>query len=77
MGKLGFVIGTAAKDHQEVLVDQLADQLETAPAADTFFYIVPNHIKFQTEITVLDQLRAREGKGAPTGSRPPVSRSFH
>ena len=63
MGKLGFVIGTAAKDHQEVLVDQLADQLESAPAADTFFYIVPNHIKFQTEITVLDQLRAREGKG--------------
>lgn len=63
MGKLGFVIGTAAKDHQEVLVDQLADQLQTAPATDTFFYIVPNHIKFQTEIAVLDQLRAREGKG--------------
>lgn len=64
MGRLGFVLGTAAKDHQEVLVDQMLDQMKTAPAGDTFFYIVPNHIKFQTEIEVLDQLRSRQGKGA-------------
>ena len=64
MGRLSFVLGTAAKDHQEVLIDQLADQLKSAPATDTFFYIVPNHIKFQTEIEVLDQLRARQGKSS-------------
>ena len=28
MGSLGFVLGTAAVDHQQVLVDQLADQLK-------------------------------------------------
>lgn len=63
MGKLGFVLGTAAKDHQAVLVDQIVDQLKTAPKGDTFFYIVPNHIKFQTEIDVLSKLRDRQGKG--------------
>lgn len=63
MGRLGFVLGTAAKDHQEVLVDQMLDQMKASPAGDTFFYIVPNHIKFQTEIEVLDQLRSRQGKG--------------
>lgn len=62
MGSLGFVLGTAAVDHQQVLIDQLADQLRTAPAGDTFFYIVPNHIKFETEIHVLAGLRARQGK---------------
>ncbi|MGN1280244.1 MAG: ATP-dependent helicase, partial [Limosilactobacillus sp.] len=64
MGSLGFVLGTAAVDHQQVLVDQLADQLKTAPAEDTFFYIVPNHIKFETEISVLAGLRKRLGRGS-------------
>ena len=62
MGSLGFVLGTAAVDHQQVLIDQLVDQLRTAPAEDAFFYIVPNHIKFETEIHVLEGLRARQGK---------------
>lgn len=63
MGSLGFVLGTAAVDHQQVLVDQLADQLRTAPKTDTFFYIVPNHIKFETEISVLAGLRDRLNHG--------------
>lgn len=63
MGSLGFVLGTAAVDHQQVLVDQLTDQLRVAPAADTFFYIVPNHIKFETEVSVLAGLRARQDHG--------------
>ena len=63
MGSLGFVLGTAAVDHQQVLVDQLTDQLRVAPAADTFFYIVPNHIKFDTEVSVLAGLRARQDHG--------------
>lgn len=64
MGSLGFVLGTAAVDHQQVLVDQLADQLRMAPATDTFFYIVPNHIKFETEISVLAGLRKRLNHGS-------------
>lgn len=62
MGSLEFVLGTAAVDHQEVLVDQLADQLKNSPREDTFFYIVPNHIKFETEISVLAALRERSGR---------------
>ncbi len=27
MGTLGFVLGTAAMDHQQVLIDQLVDQI--------------------------------------------------
>lgn len=61
MGTLGFVLGTAAMDHQQVLIDQLADQLKSAPADNTFYYLVPNHIKFETEIDVLAGLRHRAG----------------
>ena len=61
MGTLGFVLGTAAMDHQQVLVDQLADQIKKAAADETFYYLVPNHIKFETEINVLAGLRNRQG----------------
>jgi ATP-dependent helicase/nuclease subunit B len=61
VGTLGFVLGTAAMDHQQVLIDQLADQLKNAPAEDSFYYLVPNHIKFETEINVLAGLRQRQG----------------
>lgn len=61
MGTLGFVLGTAAMDHQQVLVDQLADQIKKAPAEDSFYYLVPNHIKFETEINVLAGLRKHQG----------------
>lgn len=61
MGTLNFVLGTEAMDHQQVLIDQLADQLQTAPKKDQFFYLVPNHIKFETEINVLAGLRQRAG----------------
>ncbi|MBD5806153.1 PD-(D/E)XK nuclease family protein [Limosilactobacillus walteri] len=61
MGTLGFVLGTAAMDHEQVLIDQLADQLKMSSAEDTFYYLVPNHIKFETEINVLAGLRKRQG----------------
>lgn len=61
MGTLNFVLGTEAMDHQQVLIDQLADQVRTAPQKDRFFYLVPNHIKFETEINVLAGLRQRAG----------------
>lgn len=51
-------------DHQQVLIDQLADQVKHAPAEDSFYYLVPNHIKFETEINVLAGLRKRQGQSA-------------
>lgn len=62
MGRLGFVLGTDAMDHERVLVDQLAEQMQKAADDERFFYLVPNHIKFETEINVLAGLRQRNGK---------------
>lgn len=62
VGTLGFVLGTEAMDHQQVMIDQLAAQMKKSPA-DRFFYLVPNHIKFETEINVLAGLRKRAGLG--------------
>lgn len=56
---LNFILGTATVDHQAAMVDQLATQL-TENSQDRFFYLVPNHIKFSTEIDVLSQLKAKQ-----------------
>lgn len=61
VGTLGFVLGTQAMDHEQVMVDQLADQMKNATSKERFFYLVPNHIKFETEINVLAGLRKRAG----------------
>ena len=37
MGTLGFVLGTRSMDHEQVMVDQLADQMKNAAAEDRFF----------------------------------------
>ena len=63
MGTLGFVLGTDAMDHERVMIDQLASQMKNAAPEDRFFYLVPNHIKFETEINVLAGLRERAGLG--------------
>ena len=57
MSILNFVLGPASKDHQKTMVHQLHDQLVAHPD-DRFFFLVPNHIKFSTEIDVLKELRA-------------------
>ena len=36
MGTLGFVLGTRAMDHEQVMIDQLADQMKKASAEDRF-----------------------------------------
>ncbi|KAB7487834.1 hypothetical protein F7Q97_30110, partial [Klebsiella michiganensis] len=59
MPSLQFILGSAAVDHQAALLDHLAAQLAAHPT-DRFFYLVPNHIKFSTEIDVLSQLKARQ-----------------
>lgn len=58
MGTLNFVIGPASRDHQAVLLDQLTDSMSNHPR-DEFFYLVPNHIKFDSEINVLARLADR------------------
>ncbi|WP_367341499.1 PD-(D/E)XK nuclease family protein [Limosilactobacillus sp.] len=60
MGSLNFILGEASKDHQRELVRQLAEQLRAHPH-DRFFYLVPNHIKFASEISVLKHLQAQLG----------------
>lgn len=60
MASLKFILGTALVDHQAALVDDLATQLAAHPT-DRFFYLVPNHIKFSSEIDVLSQLKRRQG----------------
>lgn len=57
MSTLKFVLGPATVDHQTELVNQLHTQLLEHPH-DQFFFLVPNHIKFSTEIEILQQLRS-------------------
>lgn len=52
---LKFVLGKASKDHQASLVAQLkAAQITDSTAS--FFYLVPNHIKFEAEVSILEAL---------------------
>lgn len=54
-----FNLGKASADHQQALIRQLA-QKKQQHSADNFFYLVPNHIKFATEVKVLKGLRTLE-----------------
>lgn len=62
---LGFILGTAAKNHQINLLDQLAADMAAYPN-DQFYYLVPNHIKFESEINVLDELAKRQNGDTQT-----------
>lgn len=62
MSTLNFVLGPASKNHQQELVRQLHEQQQAHPQ-DQFFFLVPNHIKFSTEIDVLSSLRAMGKSG--------------
>lgn len=68
MPSLQFVLGPASADHQQVMLDQLAEAMAAHPH-DQFFYLVPNHIKFSTEIDVLSRLKARQGGGVYAQNR--------
>lgn len=52
---LQFVIGKAGVDHQEKMMTILKDDRQKH-AGDKFFYLVPNHIKFESEVEILKQL---------------------
>ena len=66
MSSLKFILGTAAYDHQAGLLAEMKQQLAADPKGE-FFYLVPNHIKFATEIEVLNRLKntaEQDGKQA-------------
>lgn len=63
---LGFILGTAAMDHRTVLLDQLAQDMRQYPD-DQFFYLVPNHIKFESEIDVMAELAKRDDHATENG----------
>ncbi|RRK10666.1 ATP-dependent helicase [Lactiplantibacillus garii] len=52
---LQFVLGSAKTDHRELMVRQLVKTLAAYPQ-DQLFYLVPNHVKFDTEVDVLTRL---------------------
>ncbi|MBM7543532.1 ATP-dependent helicase/nuclease subunit B [Weissella beninensis] len=49
---LTFYTGVASSDHQAALLKNIKELATDIPETN-FFYIVPNHIKFETEINVL------------------------
>ncbi|WP_056986976.1 PD-(D/E)XK nuclease family protein [Ligilactobacillus equi] len=57
---LGFVLGKASHDKQAVMLAQLATWYQEEPKQH-YFYLVPNHIKFESEVQVLDFLRQKFG----------------
>lgn len=60
---LQFVLGPAKVDHRQTMVTQLNQQLQANPQ-DQFFYLVPNHVKFDTEVDVLNRLAMMAGQSA-------------
>lgn len=52
---LRFLYGPAGLAHEKTLTRQLQQEYHLHPH-DHFFYLVPNHIKFQSEIDVINQL---------------------
>lgn len=56
---LGFILGTAAKDHDAVLLEEIK-KIQATDKQAKIYYLVPNHIKFATEVSVLDNLRQAE-----------------
>lgn len=58
---LGFIYGPAGADRQAIVLEQLRAWQQEQPNAE-IFYIVPDHIKFESEVTVLDYLRQQTGQ---------------
>ncbi|MGY3750464.1 PD-(D/E)XK nuclease family protein [Vagococcus acidifermentans] len=52
---LKFIIGTGTQRHDDALLAKAVAWLDQDPRRDVF-YLVPNHIKFETEVSVLTKL---------------------
>lgn len=53
---LKFVLGAASQDLQKVLFEDIVTRLKKEPNSQ-YFYIVPDHIKFESEVNLLKYLR--------------------
>ena len=56
---LKFILGTASYDHHQALVTILKATFQEKPQ-ERFFYLVPNHIKFESEVSILAALKSDE-----------------
>ncbi|WP_258115559.1 PD-(D/E)XK nuclease family protein [Levilactobacillus yiduensis] len=61
---LQFILGSAGQDHRAPMVAALAQQVTDQPT-DQGYYLVPNHIKFETEVDVLAALKAKIAPDQP------------
>ncbi|GEA92880.1 ATP-dependent helicase/deoxyribonuclease subunit B [Pediococcus damnosus] len=62
---LKFILGKASRDGQGAMIDQV-DQVLSENSQNRVYYIVPNHVKFQSELTVLNELRKRHSQNSHT-----------
>jgi len=69
---LELLFGRSSADHELALLQRIQQVLATDKQAQVF-YIVPNHIKFETEINVLTRLATLEGHHGAAISVPNVS----
>jgi ATP-dependent helicase/nuclease subunit B len=60
MATLQFILGSASFNHQKAMLDHLTAKIRQAPN-DTYLYLVPNHVKFTSEVAVLKGLKTRLG----------------
>lgn len=56
-----FIYGPASSPAQKVLAQKAIDWLK-ADAKHQVFYLVPNHVKFETEVSVLENIQQLEGR---------------
>lgn len=55
---LNFILGSATRDHDQALAADMAGALQHDPAARVLM-LVPNHIKFESEVSVLKALKSQ------------------
>lgn len=58
---LSFILGSAKYDHQSKITKMIQDELD-ANKQHQIFYLVPNHIKFQSEVDLLRSLDQSEDR---------------
>ena len=62
---LKFFLGKGSRDQGQAMIDEVGQVLE-ADSESQVYYIVPNHIKFQSELTVLNALRKKHNGNEAT-----------
>ncbi len=58
---LQFVLGRANTNKRQTMLDEIADELKNDATAE-IFYLVPEHIKFQAEMNVIEKVGGQENQ---------------